>query len=352
MKKVMVSLFAAILFFGGLSANAFWWTKKTDTLELVPTMKTTSDAQNRIWVGTFQLAWNELMDNFIKGPVNFAGYKSQMAKDLNAQAFKSDDISPDSYYAKFGETSPELKAEIEQAIKEKFNETSDVLDSVDWTKGEGRYTAYAMLKKNFKFIKAFTKLDNEKFGSNKTKVQYFGINETSDADLDNTVSVLFYNSKNDFAVAIKPEGKDILFLYRTDDDETFDKYYSDMLNKKKEYYGSYKFAKKDELKVPFLDLYKEQDFNELTGKRIKGTDILINKALETVEFKMDNEGVKLKSEAIIATELAALMPQENKPRKFYFDDTFVMFLQEYDKDTPYFAMRVHDVALLNKTTKK
>ena len=90
----------------------------------------------------------------------------------------------------------------------------------------------------------------------------------------------------------------------------------------------------------------------MTHKRIKGTNIEIDKALETVQFKMNNEGVKLKSEAIIAMKTCALFPQENKPRKFYFDDTFVMFLQEYDQQVPYFAMRVNDVETLNKTAKK
>ncbi|MBO8431483.1 hypothetical protein IAC76_08860 [Spirochaetes bacterium] len=352
MKKILVSVFAALLFFGVLSANAFWWTKQEETIALVPTMKCPSQAQNRIWVGTFQLAWNELMDNFTKGPVKFEGYKSPLVKELNSQSFKAAYISPDSYYSKFGETSPELSAEIEQAIKEKFNETSDVLDAIDWTKDEGKYVAYAMLKKDFKFIKAFSKLESDKFGSNRTKVEYFGINKDSEADLDNTLSVLFYNAKNDFAVVIRTEGKDLVYLYRTDDDKTFDKYYSDMMIKKAQYEGSYEFSSKDELKVPNLDLYKEQEFNQLTHKRIKGTNIEIDKALETVQFKMNNEGVKLKSEAIIAMKTCALFPQENKPRKFYFDDTFVMFLQEYDQQVPYFAMRVNDVETLNKTAKK
>lgn len=351
MKKILVSLFATLLIFGGLSAHAFG--KKHVDIELLPILKAPSQAQNRIWVGTFQLAWNELMDNFTKGPVVFAGYKSPIVDGLNKQSFTGDYLSENSYYSKFGETSPELKKEIEDAIKSKFNETSDVLDSVDWSKGEGKYTAYAMLKKDFKFIKAFSKLEKENFGKNRQKVQYFGINEDSDSDLDNTVSVLFYNSKNDFAVAIRTEDKDVLYLYRTNDDKTFDKLYSDMFMKKAAYEDSYEFKEKDELKVPNIDMYKLQNFSEVEKKRIEGTNIMIDSAVETVQFKMDNEGVKLKSEALLMMRTCALMPvEELKPRKFYFDDTFVLFLQESDKNKPYFAMRVADVAALNKTAKK
>ena len=39
-------------------------------------------------------------------------------------------------------------------------------------------------------------------------------------------------------------------------------------------------------------------------------------------------------------------------RRFYFDDTFVLFLIEKDKSVPYFALRVDDVETLNKTGKK
>ena len=78
----------------------------------------------------------------------------------------------------------------------------------------------------------------------------------------------------------------------------------------------------------------------------------ISQALETIDFKMDNEGVKLKSEAAIAVTMSSLMPERVKPRDFNFDDTFVMFLQESDKIKPYFALRVDDVSLINKTGRK
>ena len=126
-----------------------------------------------------------------------------------------------------------------------------------------------------------------------------------------------------------------------------------MFIKRAQYEGNSDFTEKDELKVPNIGLYKEQSFDELCNREIKGTNMMLDKALETVEFKMDNEGVKLKSEAIIATKMSAMLPEKNlKPRKFYFDDTFVIFLQEQGKDKPYFAMRVNDAAAINKTGRK
>ena len=351
MKKTLSAIVAALLLAGGLSAFAI--DKTPETLALIPTMKSQSASANRIWVGTFQLVWNDLMNELIKGPVVFEGKKSKLAEQLNTQSFNKDMISENSYYTKFGETSPELRNTIENAIKEKFNETSDVLDAVNWTPGPERYTAYAMLKKDFKFLTAFDKLKMEKFGKNKEKVQYFGINKDSDKILDKTVHVMFYNSSKDFAIVIYTQTDDVLYLYRTNDDKTFDKLYSDMFIKRAAYEGDTKFTEKDLLKVPNIGIYKEQSFDELCNRKIKGTNIQLDKALETVDFKMDNEGVKLKSEALIATEMSALMPPKKiKTRKFYFDDTFVIFLQESGKDKPYFAMRVNDVAAINKTERK
>lgn len=351
MKRTLTAAIAGVLLLGGLSVSAL--DKKSETLALLPAMKYESAAPNRIWVGTFQLVWNDLMDGIVKGPVEFKGKKSKLAEELNAQSFTKEMISENSYYTKYGETSPELRDTIEKAIKEKFDETSDVLNSVDWAPGPNKYTAYAMLKKDFKFLTAFDKLKMERFGKNKEKVQYFGINKKSDKILDKTVHVMFYNSSKDFAVVIYTQTDDVLYLYRTKDDKTFDKLYSDMFIKRAQYEGNSDFTEKDELKVPNIGLYKEQSFDELCNREIKGTNMMLDKALETVEFKMDNEGVKLKSEAVIATKMSAMLPEKNlKPRKFYFDDTFVIFLQEQGKDKPYFAMRVNDVAAINKTERK
>ena len=346
MKKLLV-LFCILLLAGGCAMA-----KTEKNLEVLPLLSSKSEQANRVWVGTFQLVWNDLMDGIVKGPVKFEDYKSPLAKQLNKQKFKADQLSEDSYYKTYGETSHELKVQIETAIKEKFNETSDILNSFDWTPAPGKYFLYAMLKKDFKFLTAFDKLKPARFAHSFRKVDYFGIDENSDKNLDNMINVLFYNSKDDFAVAIRTDGNDIVYLYRTDDDKTFDKLYSDMFMKKVYYDGPSKFNEEDELKVPNISLYREKSFDELCNHKIKGTDMIISQALETIDFKMDNEGVKLKSEAAIAVKMSALVPEKLEPRKFYFDDTFVLFLQEADKIKPYFALRVDDVSLINKTGKK
>ncbi len=73
-----------------------------------------------------------------------------------------------------------------------------------------------------------------------------------------------------------------------------------------------------------------------------GTNIIIDQAIETIKFDMDNKGVKLKSEAAMTIMKMSLMP-DMEQRLFYLNDTFVIFLKEKDKKNPYFALRVHDI---------
>lgn len=319
-------------------------------IDVLATINQASSSPNRIWVGTFQIVWNEVMNNLVYGPIRFADYNSKMARELNKQSFKETNISDNSYYTNFGVVSPDLKREIEQGIKAKFNETSDILDSFDWTKDDKRMFFYAMLKKDFKFLSAFDKLSKGGFGNNYNQVSYFGINKKSNKKLDKTVSVLFYNSYNDFAVKLYTKDNDYVLLYRTDEDKTFDNYYLDLKKKSKTYTENRSFSKNDELRIPDINLYKVTGFADVEGHIIKGTNFKIDKTIETIDFKMNKEGVKLKSEAAIMMMTTSLMPEE-VGRKFYFTDNFVLFLIEKGQKTPYFAMKVADVETLNKTGK-
>jgi len=87
--------------------------KDDGDIALLPTMNTKSSAPNRIWVGTFQIVWNEMVDNIIKHPVEFVGGTTQTAKDLNAREFNKTDISESSYYTTYGIVEPKLKTKIE-----------------------------------------------------------------------------------------------------------------------------------------------------------------------------------------------------------------------------------------------
>ena len=343
MKKIVLTLAAMMMF----ATSAFAFFKKAPETELVvmPMFSTETQDQNKVWVGTFQLVWNDLMDNVVKAPIEFTDGPSNLADELNKQEFTKEMLSDNSYYTAHGVANMNLKEQIDKALMEKFNETSDLLQSMDWS---GRnYLVYAMLKKDFEFLNAFDELKKERFGKlNKEKVQYFGINQDSINGLRENVRVLFYNNPDDFAVELRTKQNDRVLLYRTDDNKSLSALYDDMMKKSDEYTDSREFGKKDRLKVPFISFKSLNQYPEIQGKTIKDTDLTIDQALQSIDFKMDNKGVKLKSEAALIMKMSMPVPIMREPADFFFDDTFVMFLIE--KDKPYFALRVADAAALNK----
>ena len=325
-----------------------------ETLEILPTMDSVSHAKNQVWVGTFQLVWNDMINELLKTPVEFENYKSITAENLNKQVFTSDGLSANAYYKKWGEAVPALKAEMEQAIKEKFNETSEVLDQVQWdsTPQDPKYVLYAMLKKDFEFLEKFAKLDDGKFKGSEEDVKYFGIKDDSFFGLRQSLDVLFYDNPKNFAVALKTKQNDIVYIYRNNDNKTLDVLYKDMLSKAAKYKGNKNFTGYDKFKVPVIDYKGDTEFSEFYGKAIKGTDFTIDKAIETIEFKMDETGVKLKSEALIHGKTLGIYHRETLPTRYFnADGPFVIFIEESAKK-PYFAMKVTDAAKLQKQIKQ
>lgn len=310
-------------------------------IEILPTMQSKTNVQDRVWVATFQLVWNDFMDKIAFNQIKFPAGTPVIVNELNRQDFTENDISEKSLYKYVGKIKKNTKKTIVKAIKKKFNETSDIIDKLDLTPSDDRFLIYAMLKKDFEFVNPFDKLG--RFSFRDKEADYFGIDAKSDKILDNGVKVLFYNNHEDFAVVLNTNSKDEVFLYRTSNTKTFNYIYSDMLKKANIYSGDNTFSDVDELRIPNLKFFEEKNFEELTNKRVKGTNLIIEQALESVKFEMNNTGVKLKSEAAMTAMTTALLPQE-EPRLFYFDDTFVVFVKEKNKSKPYFALRVYDIS--------
>ena len=334
--KKFLGLFLLLILTANISAFA-------DGIEVQPTMYSRSNAQDRVWVGTFQLVWNNFIDKIVHNPVRFREGTPIIVHELNRQTFTENDLSDKSYYTYVGKVTKNTKRDITRAIKRKFKETSDLLDKFSFEPRNDKYFIYAMLKKDFEFINAFNKLGKSVFGEDDT-AEYFGIDKKSDNSLCKGVRVLFYNSHKDYAVALKTKDNEEVFLYKNSANKPFNYLYADMLKKEKSFNGETEFRDIDELKIPNIKFFAEKTFDELAGKRVMGTNLVIDKAMETVKFNMNNKGVELKSEAAMSVMTCSLPdPDKVVPRMFFFDDTFVIFLKEKKSQNPYFALRVNDI---------
>lgn len=304
---------------------------------------------NRVWVGTFQLVWNDLMNDIVKGPVEFAGEDSKLADVLNEQNFNSSMLNEKSYYKTHGQISKKLKKQITKGIKRKFKEKSDIIEFIDWN--SNGYLIYAMLKKNFEYLTKFPMLKEGNFNNQDKKVKYFGIDRTSNNEqLRKNVTVLFYNSKDDYAVKLNTKSKDEVILYRTDDNKELISYVKDVFKKSKEFKGDREFKDDDTIKVPVIKFKEMFNYNELTGKQIKNTDFTIDGAIQTVEFNLDNKGGSLKSEAALMMRMS--LPIVSDERHFNFDKPFVILLKDKNDHPveimPYFILNIVNDSILEK----
>ena len=321
--------------------------KETFNTEGVTTTLTLEDEiqDDTIWCGTFQLIWNDLKNDLAKQDIVFTP-QLKVVENLNKETFRVNDLSDKYFYKKIGTPSISLKKEIEQAIKDKFNEKSDILNDFEWENRDLKdYFLYAMLKKEFQFEKAFEELDNGKF-TDYENVSYFGIKKSSESEeLRNQVKVLYYNSKDDFAIKLITKQEDEVILCKNPKGNTFNEIYKNITTQESKYKGNKNFQEGELLKVPNIKMNEKTEFTEIQNKSFlfsNGDSYHIEKALQTIQFELDKTGGKIKSEAGMMVKYeSAIMIDEI--REFAIDDTFAIFLIEKGKDKPYFAGKINDI---------
>ena len=347
-KILLIVISATILLTGLTYAGRKMYEKVKEKATMTPifTGELGNTDTNSVWVGTFQIAWNEFM-NRVGGNIKFEDGPSTLADELNKKTFTKDMISAEDYYVRVEKTTPELKVSILKDIDEKFKmKNESILDQINFQPAGESYTMYAMLSKNFEFEIPFDKLGALGFGDSRERVEYFGINNASEENINDNVDVLFYNNNNDFSVKLKTKGNDELILYKTKSTKSFNDIYKEITEKANAYNGKKYFTASDELKVPYINVNTVINYNELCGRYIEGTNgMYIANALQNVKFSLNERGGNLTSEAGIESEY---LKEDEETRCFYFNDDFVIFMKEKDKSMPYFALKVDNYDILVK----
>lgn len=329
MKKIKEYGLTILIIIILLLCLVYYYTRKiTSTsiinVKLLPTIVSKLE-DNSIYSPTIQLNWNDLKKEN-NGDVVFIGDENnQTVRELNLETFKDSDISDSLYYKKYGFATPSLKKEIETEIYNKFKETSSILDDFTFEEGSKDYFFYSMLFKEFKFLKPFDKLTNDTFG----------IKESSNSELDNNLEVLFYYSDS-YAVLLKTTTGDEVILYKGDRRDSFIDTYNAIAKNEKS-----KFLASDTISIHDLDFKVKQEYKDLEGHKIKLIDeeYLLSKVVQTVEFKIDNEGGKVKSEAGMNLKSTSL----EGGRHFDFTDNYMIFIKEETKEIPYLMININDI---------
>lgn len=353
--KIAVISFLSIIAISGIGyLGVQAYQKLFSRAKLQPTFVGDPIDKNSVWVGTFQLAWNEFTD-MLGNPVQFEDGNTKLVDQLNQKSFTKDMLSSDSYYLKVDQTSENLKEEIEKELQDKFHKQSTLLGRVNWQiPSSNSYILYSALNKEFTFLSPFDRIAPYKFSNSEENVEYFGIINSSSEELNKNVQIAFYQEDPDnpygkgkeFGIRLATkEGEEVL-LYKAESlSKSFEELYQEFLQKEKSYTKSHTFRENDELSIPCIHVEADINYEELCGKEIKGEKgrYILN-AVQNVNFNLNEEGGKLLSEAAIQDMF--LSASLESPRLCYFTDSFVLFLKEKDKDKPYFAISITNTNFL------
>ena len=303
---------------------------------------------NQIWVGTFQLAWNKLAEQLTdNGKVEFVEGNTPLVEELNQKSFTKNDISSEDYYLTVEETRPELKEKIQKEVYEKFKiDNTQTLEKMNFNLTPS-YTIYTMLVKNFHFMHPFEQLQSEAFKQSEQKVKYFGISKNSDVEARENVEILFYHSKEEFAIQLNTVENEEIILYKTKENKTFPEYQKRIEEETKKYEGKRKMQKEEELKIPYMKVDTAVNYEELCGKEIKRKEGgYIVTALQTIKFSLDETGGGVISEGVIQEVRKSEDINQAEERQFDFNDNFILFLKEKDKQKPYLAFKVNSTEIM------
>lgn len=346
-KVIIIMLCISVLLAGGVYATMKIIEGFTGKAEITPTYTSglsTMDG-NKVWCGTFNLVWNDFMNDVVKGNVEFRDGESELENELNKQSFKVDQLSENSYFKIHGQAMGEdLKNKIQNGIKQKFNEDSNLIDRIDWNDSNG-YVLYAMLKKEFNFLEPFsTAMGSMTFNNSEPRIKCFGVDSSNNPIASKNVEVLFYNSEDDFAIKLKTkEGEEVILYKTTGENKSFEENYKEIKKQQINYSGKNTFEENDILRIPFIKVNDEINYDELCGREIKNSNYYIKQALQTIDFELNNVGGSVKSESVIdATQKA----WTEKSRKMIFDSDFILYLKEESKEQSYFALKVDNTDIL------
>ena len=325
---------------------------KTEGVEVYPTMLDTISSDS-IWCPTFELVWQDMINKEVgvNGNIYFKP-TILIAENLNKRYFTENDISDEYYYKVYGPKTLELKETIEKNIKEKFNQTSDILDKFSWDEKDldgasngNRLFFYTMLYREFEFPYVFDKLENSKF-KDYENIKYFGIDKNTDTMVRSNVRVLFYDDEDNFAIKLRTKNNDEVIFYKNPKGTTFKEIYDNLTNNSENYYEG-RLKDEETVKIPYLKINVLREYTEFANKVFYDIDDnvlgIIYKALQTVQFEINEKGGKVKSEAAIDMRENSFVLEPTKPRVFNIDDTFALFLKESDKDKPYLALMIDDI---------
>lgn len=319
---------------------------------IVPTLDTPLPKdKNAIWCASFQLAWNRLAKDVIKGPPEVANAE-EVATRLNSAKVTEADLPENACYAAAGFAADGIVEKIRTEMQQRFERQPKIeLDSPGTA-----IVAYGYLQASVRFkIPYFDNqeefLFRESDGAD-CPVASFGIrkkDESAYESLRGQPAILHvavmpkaeWELKEFVVDPCQNSSPHQIILARVDPQETLAATWEYVRHKIAE--RPEPFDVNDVLLIPNLDWDITHHFVELEGKdkRLKNPgfgSIWSDVAMQTICFKLDRSGAELTSEAVKVWKAG--------PRDYHFDRPFLIAIRKRGCEQPFFVMWVANSELL------
>jgi len=298
--------------------------------------------QNVLWCASFQMAWDDSANHFGR-PMKLTP-DSQLADKLNQHPFDRRWVDDDSVFTAQGLVDEGVFDRIDQGVQKRTGSPSKLLDQIKPGSAPNDLVFFALLQKDLQFPQPFGQLGSCKMGD-KT-VPWFGfMPQMKDAEsMRQQVLIHHHAAKDDFVVELlcKQTGDQLLLAKLPDTPKTMAGMSESVLKRLRADAPSAGGA--DLLAVPNVIVDEAAAFEELQDKTVVGTTRFIRHALQSIEFQMNEDGVKLRSEANVSFGCSKAV--EVNPRLMILEPPFAIVMKRKEAPQPYFAAWIANADLL------
>lgn len=299
--------------------------------------------KNVLWCATFQIAWDAASRHFGR-PLRLQP-ACKLVDSLNRSPFNSKWIDGESIFCASGTVGEGVLDRIDQGAHAKKTR-SKLLGNLRKISQSDDLVFYALLTKNLEFENPFGKLG--KWNVGKRAVPWFGFTpkQQNTGTLLKQVGVHHYAAKNNFVIELKSKqtGDQLLLAKLPEAPATAADASRAAL---KHLRADPSDAKWDDLlAVPNVVVDEKVSFCELEGRTVLGTGRFVRSAMQTIDFRMDEKGVKLRSEAAISLGCSASMRVD--PRLMILDPPFAIVMKRKNAPQPYFVAWIANADLLGE----
>jgi len=297
-----------------------------------------SGSANLLWCGTFQLAWNEACNRF-GHPIELRP-ASPVTAPLNRRSFDRRSVDEASIFVASGDVDDGIVQKIKAGVRKMNAPESRLLDGLQ--PGTGQLVCYARLDKALSFPKPFGRLGAVPLAERKVPCFGFLASNEDAGDLRSQTLIHQYRNADDFVIELKTtNAEDMLVLAKTSPAATLSDTVHGVL---KQLQASPPSAGgRDVMVAPCVTFSQAASFPELEGRAVvENLHWRLLSALQSIEFKMNEKGVTLHSEAMTSFACSAEPPPDHV---MILRPPFLLLMKRKNAKEPYFVCWIanHDL---------